>query len=452
MSTQKYSKEVSLDSILEEFSSPHSFMGNRLISARPDRSVRFGIDQVRHIFHFLYIRKQYIRCYFMDTHYEGIIVGLKENLAVFYVKGLAELNITSIHNFEIEFFYSNLRYQFDVFVSEIRGNYICIYIPDELQSTVRRETERVSVDDLFVRFTLAYPPFPNIPFRGISSMDPRFFGHLSSAIEELKKDEPRISLLHVELDKHIKRMGFSYDIEIFSHRPISEKQEAKPSIIEETLRTEKKIFFIEDSRRLESYFSPYESNSITNFQGIYEKLEKEKKGNGKSRCQEIQDKDTKDFIRSYICFPIMALDTVIGYMRVFSTVFDQRLISQEDIMDLEFLGQILSYGITKSTITQKYYKQINTRIRNISRGGLFFEIEDKETLDYLISHIYIVIVIEIEEEVLNMKARLTRYYIDKKTGKFGIGAQFYKRDPDTDKILANLVYEHKRNLLKAGLS
>ena len=451
MSRKGYAKEASLESTVGEFSSLSNSMKNRPIDTRAKKSIRFGIDRVKHLFYFLHIRKQRIRCYLGDILCEGIILGLQEKLAILYLKDLDGVEIQELNNFEIEFFHFNLRYQFDVLVSEIQGNYIHIHIPDELESAKRRKTERISLDGLFVRFTLAYPPFPILPFSRAYPMDMRLYGPFAPIIEELKKDDPRMSLIYTELSKQVEKMGLFQNIQMYSSNSMSEKEKPSSSLIETILCTEKKVFFIPDTTKLESYFSPPESEGLINLHASYEKLEKESTGKGKSYCQEVQDKDIQDFIRSYACFPIMAFDKVIGHIKIFSENSRKKDISEEEFSNLELLIQILNYGIKKSIITQNYYQQINTRIRNISRDGLSFEIKDRKILDDLSLHIYMTLVLEIEDQVLNMKGRFIRHYFDKETESYGLGVQFYKVDPDADKILENLVYEHKRHLLKAGL-
>ena len=447
MITQGHSEHQRLFRALDEASLWNRPASNKIISSQRERDIRFGIDRVRHIFSFLHIRKQYIRCDIADTVCQAFILDIKQKLAILYVKDLENLQIGDLYNFEMEFYYFNTKYQFDVFVSEIHGNHICIYIPDELQSTKRRKTERVLVDDFFIRFTLAYPPFPVLPFKNLLPLEPRVYGSFSSIIEELEKDEPKMSFIYAEICNQIKKMGFTPDLQIYPSG-----SQAKPSgIMEETMHKEKKTFFVADSREIESYFLPPEGERLTNLHRVYEDLEKESPGKGRSYCQEIQKQDTENSIRSYAYTPLIVFSSVIGYIKIFSTTFDQKTISEEQLENLDLLVQFLSYGIKKSIITQKYYYQINARVRNIGRGGLFFEIEDKKVLDYLISHIYLKITLEFEGYVLNVKARIMQYYAMEEAGNYGVGVQFYKEDPDASMILENLIYEQKRSDLKANL-
>ena len=463
MSIQEYSEQQNLFRILDETASWNRTISSRAISSRSERDIRFGIDRVRHLFSFLQIRKQYVQCRIADTVRQALILDIKQNLAVLYMKDLQSLKSESLYNFEIEFYYSNIQYQFDVLVAEIRGNHICIYIPDEIQSVKRRETERVLVNDLFIRFTIAYPPVSRTPFKRIHPMDSRLYGPFAPIVEELEKDEPKLDIIYTEITDQIKKMGFGYDLHIYS--PLSESEPKAGSLlqseskenplfefIEEAIRKERKTFFIADSKALESYSLAPREEALTNLHKAYEELEGESAGKGQAYCQEIQNEDKENFIRSYACAPLIAFDSLLGHIKIFSTTYDYQIVSIEEAKTLDLLAQFLSYAIIKLIITRKYYYNVNTRIRNISRGGLFLEVEDKKILDYLLSHIYLKITLEVEEHILNIKARVTQYYHTKELGKHGLGVQFYKVDPDTDLVLANIVYEHKRNELKASLA
>ncbi len=398
-------------------------------------SLTSQFNQIWHFFNLLYSQKRPIYCSHKNKRYKAKIIELRKTDIILELKNFL-LEGTPLNNIEIEFLHSRCVYQFDVFIKESWQEYICIEIPHHIQSKITQKNIQFTIDDLYLHFTLAYPPFPQTPFTDLIATDLHFYSYFSPMIEELQKDEPNLSLLCTMIADQLRRLDFTFNFEVFT-------ESEKLSDIQKIMIDTQKTAFISDTRKFDSYCTPLTSSRLTNIYDTYTQMQKQSEVDAKKYCQDIQQRDIDQFTRSYAYAPFFLFYTAIGQLSIVSTVFDAKSVSLEDASLIDTLARFLSYGMSKSVVSKKYYRQNHTRVVNIAKKGLSIEIQDKNLLDYLTAQKYLKLSLQVKDQTLELQANVlnTLSIEENNSNRYNLSLQFYKMEPEANLVLEKLIYE-----------
>ena len=351
---------------------------------------RSDFNQIWHFFNLLYSQKRQLYCFYNNQKHNARISELrKKDLILQLETFIVEDNIPE--SIEIEFVHSGNVYQFDMVVKLVWQKYVCIEIPAYLQSKIIRNGLRIIADDLYLHFTLAYPPFPLTPFPDILATDLYSHSHMAPIIEEIQKDEPNINLLCIMVADILKGLNFTFRFEMYTDNH-------QPNELQELMIDKQKTAFIRDTRNLDSYTTAYSSPRLVNFCESYADMKEQSEEQAKAYCQKLQQKDADEFLRSYAYAPLFLFGTAIGHLAIFSKVFDSSIIFEQEALIVDNLARFLSYAISKATVTKTYYKESYTRILNISKSGMLIEVNGKRLLDYLLSQKYLKLSLQVRND------------------------------------------------------
>lgn len=164
--------------------------------------------------------------------------------------------------------------------------------------------------------------------------------------------------------------------------------------------------------------------------------------------RELQKKEIREFVISYIVLPIRLFNDVVGYIRVYTSAMDRFSITPFQVGYLIELAEIFSYSITKIFIRENNYgnAKSGTRVVDISINGLLFEIEEKRIFQYLKKHNIIKIFIPVSEKILILRGEVVRYIVVDED-RYHLGVNFFDSNPDDMLILQKYIFTRTRRIL-----
>jgi hypothetical protein len=314
-------------------------------------------------------------------------------------------------------------------------------MPDFIQSFQPRKFKRVSVSDVFMRFTINYRPF-FISSADVQTVTTRY----PAIIEELKKDEPNIYLINHIITEELYKIASDFEMKFYSEKE-------KAGMLESLIASEHKTFFIGDTSNLDNYLEQNPDHNLINYNPIYKKMLRESSGSAddaKKYFKEIQRQDIRNFFSNYVYAPLYIFNKSVGHISLQSTVLDKQLIRRDQAHQIHLLAGLLSYAMSKVVIAMSYYKHSLTRIVNISLGGLLFELNQKEIFDFLIFHDNLKLVVQLKNTLLHFKAEVSRSYPCREG--YCIGLNFYSAQGDDFLFLEDFLYGQmkEKHKLKIG--
>ena len=400
-------------------------------------------NQIWHLFYLIKVRVRQVSVFYENQVYSGSIHQISKTTATLslpsFEKGAGKY-------LGIEFLYANFIYKFEVKILSNDKDNVEVELPQCLQTKTLRKGGRVEIDDLFLSFTLNYPPFPQTPFMGIPATEYRLKTQYAPLIWELEKEDPSLTLIYKIICKECCKDGLKFDVVFYK----SSKPE-KPGSIEESMRSIYDTIYIADSRILESYYQDNNLPGLINLSKDYQKLSKQSLEKAQVYCKKIQSEDLSASLASYALSPLFIFDKPVGYIKLSASILSNRAnVRSEDAQQFNFFAKCLSYALSKAIITRNYFHQIRTPIINLSYSGALIQVNDEEIRDYLLLQSYLKIKMEINNTVLYLKARVLSY-LSLKEGGSGLQLQFYYLSPDAATLLENLVYERNTAILEANM-
>lgn len=335
----------------------------------------------------------------------------------------------------IKFEIANILYEFEVPIDEFFEEGCLIRIPAFLQSTARRGDRRLYVDDMFMRFIIIYNPL--FGKRGTGQFIEARYPNI---VNELKKDEPDLHMINRVLTQELHKISPNYEIVFYTEK-------TKRGIMESLVEQSQKTLFISNTSNLESYFTSYMPGGMINYHAEYTHMMRYGDEEDAAReFESIRQQDTHNFMTAYTCAPLMIFDEVVGHVFLNSTVFDRLPLDADSAMQVDLLVRLLNYAMSKTVIARSYFRHTYSRIVNISRSGLLFELNNRIIFDYLTFHDRLKMVFNIRHHQLAMRGTISRFF--PWADGYNIGVEFFDAGPDDFKVMENFIYT--RNLQEFG--
>ncbi|PJZ59096.1 DUF1577 domain-containing protein [Leptospira barantonii] len=400
------------------------------------------INLVKHLFYYLKADDVEFPFDYDGQRFFAVIEDIAETSVNLRIPGATQgLTLRAKISFEI----MNILYQFEVIILEfLEDSIIQIRIPSELQAASFRKNVRVAVDDLFMNYVIL--------FRSLSGggreigrniqVEQRF----NNLMREIKKDNPDLRLINIMISEYISTVSKEYDVVFFS-------QDKEESFLQSFIKRHDRPVYIPDTSLIINYIRENESDDsgagVDNYREEYIRMVLE---NGQDYAdkffRELQKKEIREFVISYLILPIRLFNDVIGYIRVYTSAMDRYSITPSQVGYLIELSEIFSYSMTKIFIREDNYRntKAGTRVVDISINGLLFEIEEERIFQYLKKHNIIKIFIPVSERVLILRGEVVRYIVVE-DGKYHLGVNFFDSNPDDMLILQKYIFMKTRKVL-----
>jgi len=406
---------MKLDKLIEEFSS----------GIIEDDYYRIG-----NIFYFLKAKRSFVKIHFSDAEYSGRVYRIDEDaISIVFPEFEDRPERRAVFTFEA----LNRFYYCQVLIQRAEKGTVRIQFPKELKHLIRRLYPRVTFDDLFMRFIIMYSPiFANKEEeRSFENRFPYFY-------KEIQEDNPSLRVLYQLLMEEIKSITPEFDLKLHYKSPPLDLNRSQKKVF-----NDKENFLIEDVSKLESYIEPHAMDILQNYSNEYtDILNEEGKSTARKIFQDIQKEDLQNFLQSYFLSPITMFDSVIGYLRMETNIFDKFSISAKQASEIVRILEIFSYAITKIRIRNSHFdpSSIRTRVVNISMSGLLMEISDEFLFEYLKKNRRVKMHIPIYGEELEIYGEINRFFSSE--GSYYMGVLFFKSRPGDITHLEQFLYEN----------
>ncbi|EKR63225.1 MULTISPECIES: DUF1577 domain-containing protein [Leptospira] len=391
------------------------------------------INLVKHLFYYLKADGVEFPFDYDGQRFFAIVENIEETTVDLRIPGATQgLTLRAKISFEI----MNILYQFEVVILEfLEESIVQIRIPSELQAASFRKNIRVAVDDLFMNYVIL--------FRSLSGggreigrniqVEQRF----NNLMREIKKDNPDLRLVNIIISEYISNVSKGYEVVFFS-------QNREETFLDSFIRRNDRPLFIPDTSLIINYIRENEdSESIAgNYREEYIRMVLE---NGQDYAdkffRELQKKEIREFVISYLVLPIRLFNDVVGYVRVYTSAMDRYSITPSQVGYLIELTEIFSYSMTKIFIREDNFRhtKAGTRVVDISINGLLFEIEEKRIFQYLKKHNIIKMFVPVSEKTLILRGEVVRYIVVE-DGKYHLGVNFFDSNPDDMLILQKYIF------------
>ena len=393
------------------------------------------INQIRHIFYLLKAEQKPIIVTYNSENYRGLIRTVEDMRIGIEIPDIRE---SLARRCRLKFEASSVLYEFEVLITEFHQGLIQIRIPYLIQSAKRRKYKRIFADDIYIRFVTRYQPFFDSR-SDIQIADLKF----PQVIHELKQDLPDLNLINRILTDEIQKISKNYEIRFFT-------PEEKLSVRSKLMKEENKTLFVSNVARIESYFVRIVSHNLINFRKIYlDLLRKVSEEKANEYFKELQKEDTRKFLHHFVCSPITIFDDVVGEVFVYTTLLENKIITDEQAHTLDLLIRLFSYALSRTVIARSYLSHPVTRVSNLSLSGLLFELKDRQLFNYLVFHDQIRVSLQVKDNILQFTGAISRYFPTDRG--YNVGINFIDADPESFKLLERFIYEKRKSeILVAG--
>lgn len=386
------------------------------------------INQIRHLFYWLRSERRPVQVNYGPEEYRATVFEVTNTAAHMRVPGFQG---ERARRCRIKFEIVNILYQFEVPILDIGAETISIKIPAHIQSAKRRQNRRIWVDDMYMRWIIAYQPlFGN---RGTGQiLEARY----PAIVDELRKDEPDLYLVNHIVTEELEALAPAFEIKFYP-------EDYQRSMMETSIAHEKKTFYLKSVGDIESYYKFRPTFGLINFNREYrQQIRISSEEEAAREFERMQQEDMHRHLANYVCAPLMIFDSVIGHIYVHTSVFDRFTLSEDQALQIDMLAQLLNYAMSKTVIARSYFRHTFTRVVNISMGGLLFELNNRTIFDYLTFHDQLNMEIQIRHHLMHLHGEVTRYYPTR--DGFNVGVQFHRSGPDDYRTLQGFVAERSR--------
>ncbi|MBE8400864.1 DUF1577 domain-containing protein [Leptospira borgpetersenii] len=398
------------------------------------------INLVKHLFYYLKADEVEFPFDYDGQRFFAIVENIEETTVNLRIPGATQgLTLRAKISFEI----MNILYQFEVVILEfLEGTIVQVRIPSELQAASFRKNVRVAVDDLFMNYVIL--------FRSLSGGGREIGRNIqveqkfNNLMREIKKDNPDLRLVNIIISEYISNVSKGYEVVFFS-------QNREETFLDSFIRRNDRPLFIPDTSLIINYIRENEDSEsiVGNYREEYIRMVLE---NGQDYAdqffRELQKKEIREFVISYLVLPIRLFNDVVGYVRVYTSAMDRYSITPSQVGYLIELTEIFSYSMTKIFIREDNYRhtKAGARVVDISINGLLFEIEEKRIFHYLKKHNIIKMFVPVSEKMLILRGEVVRYIVVE-DGKYHLGVNFFDSNPDDMLILQKYIFTRTRRVL-----
>jgi hypothetical protein len=416
------------DSMQELITMMESLYGETIIGT--------DINLIKHLFYYLRFENAEFSFEYDDRFMSVVVHNVLQDFVELNVPDFME---ASSRRAKIKFEIVNVLYLFEVIIEDIRGPIVKIKLPTELQSAEMRQYRRVSCDDLFMDFVILFKSFKGGKY--VSGDNTNAERQFTNLVREVKNDVPDLGLINRILTEYILKVSSEYELVIY-------KAGDGHDFIRNYLAKDNKTIYISDCSDVDSYLENLDSKYYKSYSEFYkDKVKESGEFQADKFFENLQKKENRNFMVSYIISPITLFDKVIGHIKVYTTAMDKHMLTKYNLEYIHELVEIFSYGLTKISIKGNSFNEVytNTRIVDISISGLLFEISDISLFNYLKKHSSIKMYIPIGKNKLEINAEIVRF-ITAEDG-YKLGVNFFSSNPGDMKVLENYIYERKGNIL-----
>ena len=392
--------------------------------------IELNIQRIKNIFYLLKINRVKIIVCYCDSVYSAKIIDIKNNSIDLFIP---DLHLTQKRKVDLYFEVSNKYYFFSSNIERFEREILSIYLPNRMKYFQNRKYPRVQLDDLFIRFNVAYSIYDIAREEGVDIIDRyKYF------FDEITKDTPSLKLLYEMLITEVKKVGSDFSIKMLYHKNFNEY-----TIFEKIMLEERKSILIEDTSKIDSYIKQIQNPFLTNLYNYYAKRKKEVEGYPAFlEIENIRKNDSKESLVSYVMSPIYIYDQCIGYLRINTTQFQKYRILLVLANNINRVCSIFSYGLTRVKVCEDYWRPYSTSVRvlNISMTGLLMEISDAVIFEYLKNQRMIKMLIPYMKDEIETHGEIVRFF--SKDGTFYIGVSFMKYIQSDILKLEEYIYEN----------
>lgn len=394
------------------------------------------VNLIKHLFYYLRFENTEF-----SFEYEGRFMSVVvQNVFQDYVElNVPDFTDESKRRAKIKFEVINVLYNFEVIIEDIRGSIITIKLPTELQSAEMRKNRRVPCDDLFMDFIIQFKSFKGGKYvSGDNIHAERQFTYL---FREIKNDKPNLKLMNSMVTDYILNVSSEYELIIY-------KPGDGYDFIKNALSLENRSIFIPDCSLAQNYIEKNTHPQLRTFYEVYQQMIKSTNDfQAYKFFENMQRKENRNFMVSYIISPITLFDRVIGHIKVYTTAMDKHMITSYQAEYIHEMTEIFSYGLTKIVITGSNINEIykSVRIKDISISGLLFEVPDESLFNYLKKHNMIKMYVPVGKYKMEITGEIMRYVLG--DDGYRLGVSFISSNPGDMKVLESYIYEKKGNIL-----
>ncbi|MFC1504460.1 PilZ domain-containing protein [Spirochaetota bacterium] len=350
---------------------------------------------------------------YKDISYDAIIKKVDDYHIFLQTERVFQMdqNITDI---EVFFNLKEYRYSFNTTLISADAKQERLSVPHEIFVYKMRSADRINVKNkIFLKFSIISSGVHVAKKYDVTKKS----GIIRSVYSELNKDESSLDdifkLIRSELLKH----AFRVNIKL---KKKGEPQELSSMIISEY----KKPLYIDNTRDLKSYLKKYTDTSVISYLPYFQKI----KDLGwdleqvKQSILTIREKEMSRGVISYIIFPILIFNSVVGFVRIMSregsihssgrsTVFKECVSLATEAVMKNYLFNIDS--------NQDY----TMHAVDISPKGLLFLARDPNLIKYLKKGVKLKITMKLENNQIETVTGVIRRLEDSAEGKMA-GIEF----------------------------
>lgn len=394
------------------------------------------VNQISHLFLYLKWQNKRVQLTYGLEQYSAEVLSVDGAYATLKVPDFDE---GSFRRILIQFDAMNVYYQFEVIMTSVSGNIIEFRMPDQIQSATRRKYRRIYTEAVYMRFLLEYQPL--FGKRGVGQLvEDRYY----PIVAELKKDYPDLSLILRIISEEIQRLSDSYEFKFY-------QKGDKKSLMEQVIGSQQATLYIRDTGRIESYINKINQFGLINFEREFKNmLNAMEESEARDHFESLQKQEMRDHIYTYVASPLSIFDRTIGHIYVYTSVLDKRMIAAEDAQIIDILSRLLSYGMSKTAVSQTYYRAPLAKVKNLSMAGLLFEVQNPVLFEYLLDHDRLRVFLPLVNELLEFETEITRLFPSGKS--YSVGLRFVEAGPDDYRILENYLYNRIQSNIRQGVS
>jgi hypothetical protein len=253
------------------------------------------------------------------------------------------------------------------FLEQARS-FITLEYPESLKSRTKRRFQRVRVGEK-ITAALKYRETPEVKMERVTVKELPF--KFSQLYWEAQRDNPDIKKIFLLGSREIKNICPNAEIVLYNKANIHSRDAR-------ILRKSGKVLYVDFCSSTNSYTRLIPSDKLISYS--YFLNEYKQRGATKeqiiAQLEEIIREDRSLHYSSKALIPLFSQDRVVGHVKVFQKEGLGR-ISLEDVNNLLALTKLIGLGIQKARYIPDLDDFIDSRLLNISEGGILLKIEDQ---------------------------------------------------------------------------
>ena len=405
--------------------------------------VRSNFSQIWHLFLLSQCYKRPMACFYEGESYQAVVAELKATEVVLHIPNF--VYVEQANHINIEISHANFSHQLELTIIHSEEEHNTCAIPHTIAAKLDySQQDTLDFIHFPLRFTLDTIPYSKSYFIEAVTIDLLSRSQLRFIMQELCSDLPNLQTVYALVVDYL-RNNIIYD---FNFHVYARNQ--KIGLVQAVILNEKKTFFISDVRKKASYCDLLGANNLTNLHQI---CKAEQTGGTQSRKAYWYVKQCQDLScnrKSYAIAPLWIFDTVVGFIGISTTLFDQGSILKQDACKLDLAAKLMSYAMSKATISHKYFHASHAQIVAIDKYGLSFKIKDKKVYHYLQWQKYLSLFLELEgRSNIELKAKIIQSQ-SLEQDEYRLKTEFYQIKPESILTLDKLLYECNKNRFQAA--